>query len=500
MVILNLLVRSVAALAGLAGLARADTCAEVERLSNIELFRQSQLPYTQEQTEYWSTTCSALQPSCILYPATAEEVSAIVKILNKNDEHFAIKSGGHNPNEYFSSISGGPLISTKYLNSIILNPDTGVVRVGPGNRWDDVAIELDGTGWSVVGGRVGNVGVGGYLLGGGLSFMSQEYGWAMSSILELEVVLANGTIVAASATQNEDLFKVLKGGGNNFGIVTSFLIQAHRQGQVYGGNIIFPASKEIDAVLLQAVRDFTEYNRDDKAAIILTATMTAINETDLWIMFVYYNGPVVPQGIFDNFTSVPSILNTCQPRSYADLVVANNAYLINGSAYNMGTETFPLPSAGDSAEVLGSIHSHWRDIASSAISVPGLIASIAYQPYPKQMARVSREKGEDLLDFDDELDRIILDLNNSYFVLSDFDKVDKAMKDSYTGFRELTIEWQNKGKLPCNVYLPLFMNDCHYPQEYFQRLRPGNYELAKEMAELLDPNGLFRDRTGGFKL
>jgi FAD/FMN-containing dehydrogenase len=98
-------------------------------------------------------------------------------VLNQNNETFAIKSGGHNPNVYFSSVTGGPLISTRLLNEVSLDPAASTVRVGPGNRWDDVSKVLDGSGFTAVGGRIGNVGVGGYMLGGGLSFLSAEYGW-----------------------------------------------------------------------------------------------------------------------------------------------------------------------------------------------------------------------------------------------------------------------------------------------------------------------------------
>lgn len=84
-----------------------------------------------------------------------------MRILNQNDDRFAVKSGGHNPNANFSSIDGGPLISTRELNQVIYDKEKGTVRVGPGNDWEDVIGKLDGTGATVVGGRIGDVGVGG---------------------------------------------------------------------------------------------------------------------------------------------------------------------------------------------------------------------------------------------------------------------------------------------------------------------------------------------------
>ncbi|KAK7430977.1 hypothetical protein QQZ08_002507 [Neonectria magnoliae] len=478
-------------------LTSADTCSSIAGLTNIESHKKPQPAYTAEQHEYWSTACAALEPSCILYPSTAREVAAIVGVLAANDEHFAVKSGGHNPNAYFASIAGGPLVSTKKLDEVILDPHAGRVRVGPGNRWDDVAAELHGTGWGVVGGRVGNVGVGGLLLGGGLSYLSQQHGWAMSSILEMEVVLANGTIVTAFETSNPDLFKALKGGGNNFGIVTSFLLRAYKQGQVYGGNLYFTRSEATDAALLKALRDFTEHNTDDRAAIILTAGREGIL-ADVWQMFVFYDGPVVPKGTFDAFLAAGPTLNTAKARSYADLMADSNQFVRKATVYTMSTETMPLPSAAHGVEVLGDLHGFWRNVT-QPMAESGVSCIIGYQPFPKRMARVSREKGSDMLDLDDDVDRLILELNYGYAMSQDAARIDRVMKKTFGGVRDRVVKWQEKGLVKRGVYLPLFMNDGYYSQDYFGRLRPKNQELAKKVAAKVDPEGLFRNRTGGFK-
>ncbi|KAK7229737.1 hypothetical protein V2G26_001907 [Clonostachys chloroleuca] len=99
-------------------LARADTCTSVEALGSVQVARPLTLAYLSEQNEYWSETCSHLKPSCIMFPTSAEEVAAILKILD-TDEDFAVKSGGHNPNNYFSSVEDGPLISTAKLDHVV---------------------------------------------------------------------------------------------------------------------------------------------------------------------------------------------------------------------------------------------------------------------------------------------------------------------------------------------------------------------------------------------
>lgn len=100
-----------------------------------------------------------------------QEVSAVVQIISNSTERFAVKSGGHNPNGGWSSVAGGALIAMEHLDQADLDPATGIVDVGPGNRLDGIAAKLQGSGWTFVGGRIGNTGVGGLVLGGGLSYM-----------------------------------------------------------------------------------------------------------------------------------------------------------------------------------------------------------------------------------------------------------------------------------------------------------------------------------------
>jgi FAD/FMN-containing dehydrogenase len=491
-------------LAAVARLAAADICATVQtEVPSIGIAFNPQLDYTTVSNDYWSTSCAALEPSCVIFPSSAQEVSALLAIVSEsgestsNPEPFAVKSGGHNPNNYWSSVQGGPLISTRDLNHVILDSATGIVQFGPGLRWDELAEALDGSGWSVVGGRMGNVGVGGYLLGGGLSFMSQEYGWAASSIIEYELVLANGTIITASASENPDLFKALKGGGNNFGIVTSFTAEAHQQGDVYGGFIQFPRTPEVDRKILKAVHDFTKYNKDDKAALIPTAERAGAGLIDIWVVFIYYNAPQPPAGFFKNFTDIGPTVVSLKTTSMVNLVKSNNWAVLKGSVYTIGTETIPLPRDA-AVEVLPAIHEHWRTVAGSVLPLGGLIASAAFQPFPAQIPRLARESGGDLLDFDEDEDMIILELNYSFLLQTDYAEVDVALQRTYGGVRDIVLSLQRNGTIE-EAYTPLFANDAFYRQDYFARLKPENAQLAKTLADELDPEGVFRTRTGGWK-
>ncbi|KAH7078956.1 hypothetical protein BKA63DRAFT_254912 [Paraphoma chrysanthemicola] len=473
----------------------ADTCSQVRALDSTEVKGSLALEYQTEQQNYWSTGCSALKPSCIFFPKTSDEVATIVQVLNDNNETFAVKSGGHNPNEGFSSIQGGPLISTKNLNEVTFDAASMTVKVGPGNDWQDVHKALEGTGVTVVGGRIGDVGVGGYVVGGGLSFLSTQYGWAANNIVAFEVVLANATVVTASNTSHADLYQALKGGGNNYGIVTAYHMVAHPMGQIWGGNLIFSVDKT-DA-LLAALRNFTENYPDEKAAIIQTAELTALGAVDIWVLFLFYDGPTPPPGVFDIFTNIGPLVNNCQSRSYYDLLTYNNFGVLKGSVYIITTETMPLPSAQNSAEVLGAIHDNWRKTIQSVFGVAGIVGSIAYQPIPRGLARKARERGGDLIDLDDDVDRIIIEFNISYFLELDDEKIDEATQRLYGGSRDIITQFQQSGKLP-DAYLPLFMNDCYFRQDYFGRLRTTDF--ARSVRDRYDPENFFRDQTKGWKM
>lgn len=156
----------------LVGIVFADSCSSIEALGYINITRQLNLAYIEEQSQYWSTSCSALLPSCIIFPKNVNEVSTIVQAIANSTDRFAVKSGGHNPNNGWSSVADGPLIAMEHLDQANLNPTTGVVDVGPGNRLDGIAAKLQGSGWTFVGGRIGNTGVGGLVLGAGLSYAS----------------------------------------------------------------------------------------------------------------------------------------------------------------------------------------------------------------------------------------------------------------------------------------------------------------------------------------
>lgn len=166
----------------------------------------------------------------------------------------------------------------------------------------------------------------------------------------------------------------------------------------------------------------------------------------------------------------------------------------------IGTETMPLPSEENGPEVMGKIFDHWVNVSNTAQLVPGLIASVAFQPLPKKLGQIARQKGGDMIDVDDDIDRIVLELDYSFLSSLSYSKIDEVMRETYGGFKTIVEDYQESGLLPKDVYLPLFQNDCFYPQDYFGRLKPEKLSLARRVQAEVDPKGFFKTRTGGFKI
>jgi len=126
-----------------------------------------------------------------------------------------------------------------------------------------------------------------------------------------------------------------------------------------------------------------------------------------------------------------------------------------------------------------------------------VLSSIAMQPMPKVIARKAKEAGGDLIDLDDDVDRIIFEFDFSYLSPTDDAKMDAATQKVYNGVRQLREQYTARGQLP-EAYLPLFANDAYHRQDYFGRLRTADF--ARAVRDRYDPTGFFAKRTGGWKL
>jgi FAD/FMN-containing dehydrogenase len=169
------------------------------------------------------------------------DVADVVAAVNFGREHdllIAIRGGGHNGGG-LGSCDGGLVIDLSQMKGVRVDPERRTVRVGPGCTQGDVDHAAHAFGLAVPAGIVSSTGVAGLTLGGGTGYLTRKYGLTIDNLIEVDVVLADGSFVIASEERNADLFWAVRGGGGNFGVVTSFVFRAHPVDMVYAGPIFW---------------------------------------------------------------------------------------------------------------------------------------------------------------------------------------------------------------------------------------------------------------------
>ena len=193
------------------------------------------------------------RPALVARCANPEDVARVVSFAREQGLLLAVRGGGHN-GAGLGTCDGGVVIDLSGLKTIEVDPGARTVRVGGGCTWGEVDAATNEHGLATPSGIISTTGVGGLTLGGGMGHLSRKCGLTIDNLLEAEVVLASGEQVRAANDENPDLFWAIRGGGGNFGVVTSFLFKLHEVGTVIGG----PTFWDIDqsAEVLSAYREF----------------------------------------------------------------------------------------------------------------------------------------------------------------------------------------------------------------------------------------------------
>jgi FAD/FMN-containing dehydrogenase len=193
------------------------------------------------------------RPALIARCGSADDVAKAAGFAREHNLPIAIRGGAHN-GAGLGSVDDGVVIDLSLLRDVEVDPEARTVRVGGGCTWGEVDAATNEHGLATPSGIISTTGVGGLTLGGGLGHLTRKCGLAIDNLLEAEVVLANGEQVTANADENPDLYWALRGGGGNFGVVTSFLFRLHEVGTVIAGPTFWPV--ESGAEVLRAYRDF----------------------------------------------------------------------------------------------------------------------------------------------------------------------------------------------------------------------------------------------------
>ncbi|KAI0415866.1 FAD-binding domain-containing protein [Xylaria grammica] len=430
-------------------------------------------------------------PTCIIAPSTTNEVAEIVRSIASHgyrSEKVAIRSGGHSPNRGFSNINHGVTIDLRGLNQIEMRETSSdIVSLGTGALWIDVSDFLDPLNRTAVGSRVASVGIGGFITGGGISFFSPRYGFSCDNVENMQVVLANGTIINANATSNPRLFRALKGGQNNFGIVTRFDIKTYSQPAFWGGAIQYPESA--DAAQLDAFRRFKQGPYDPFSEIEQTFVYFGTQNSFSSTNNLFYSKSGVNESNLRPFIDIqPQISNTVRVSQPSDFALELEKFQPTDSYSTWATFSFPI-----SADILSQVHSEWKSATSSlASSHPNITGVLTFQSIPPPPAADRPPNSMPFRSSSTPHENIVLTLLTFYW------SEEEESQSIESGVRKLA---QSIQMLAGNTTQFKYLNYAGGWQDPIGGYGKAGKEELRQVAKMYDPSGFFQKSVkGGFKL
>jgi len=227
------------------------------------------------------------RPALIARCAGVADVQQAVNFARTNGLLLSVRGGGHGAPGYGTN-DDGFVIDLSPLKGVQVDPVARTVRAQGGVLWRELDHETQAFGLATTGGTVSNTGIAGLTLGGGLGWLMGRHGLTVDNLISADVVTADGQFRTASAKENPDLFWALRGGGGNFGIVTSFEYRLHPVTQVLGGLVLYPLDQARD--VLRFYRDFCAGLPDEAEAYC--GLLTSPDGMPVVAMILGYNGSV----------------------------------------------------------------------------------------------------------------------------------------------------------------------------------------------------------------
>jgi FAD/FMN-containing dehydrogenase len=234
----------------------------------------------------WNATID-LTPRLIVRCADVRDVVEAVRFAREQGLSIAVRGGGHNA-AGLGTCEGGLVIDLGAMNAVQVDPKARLARAGGGAKWADLDRATGAHGLATTGGAISSTGIGGLTLGGGLGWLMRKHGMTCDNLVGAEVVTADGRVVHASATENPDLLWGLRGGGGNFGVVTTFEYRLHPVSTVLGGMLVFPFPRARE--VMRGYRDFTAQAPDE-----LTVFCGCLHSPDgmkITALLMCYAGPL----------------------------------------------------------------------------------------------------------------------------------------------------------------------------------------------------------------
>ncbi|KAH1484772.1 hypothetical protein KXX26_000586 [Aspergillus fumigatus] len=418
-------------------------------------FTQNTTAYSNATGSYWSAQQEEVRPDCIFQPSVNTDVSIIVLLARYTGCPFAIKSGGHAAFAGASSIQGGITVLLKDLNTITLNDNRSVVSVGPGNVWVQVYSALEPYGLAAIGGRVSTIGVGGLTTG---------------EAHREEVVTASGAIVTASIDSYPDLYWALRGGGNNFGIVTKFNLYTIPSPEIAFVSVVNGASDDGNAQHWVA---FVHTQGQNVAAAEIT-----------------YVKNVSEPVIFAPYRAIPAVQDTTAARTLVEYCDAVQELNPDGLREMYWTLTLHLDE-----DFANWVTGYFYSVLPQVLSIQGINPALVNQGITIPMLKNMTRNGGNALGLDASQGPFHLLMMSIWWENADDD--DKVLAWAKDFWETVTAKAKKDGVFHDYVY----MNYASQYQDVIAGYGAANKAKLQSIAARYDPKGVYQTlQPGYFKL
>ncbi|KAK2599631.1 hypothetical protein N8I77_011369 [Diaporthe amygdali] len=440
--------------------------------------------YTSRNGSYWCNNAK-LKPACIVQPRSSSEVAQALLALAKAHQAFAVRGGGHMNWAGSNNINDGVTIDLGFLQSTHYDHNTQIAHLEPGAKWKDVYAELEKHGRAVVGAREAECGVGGFLLGGGCSYHTPSHGFACDNILSYEVVLADGRIVNADPEgEHKDLFRALKGGGNNFGIVTSFRMGTIPSGPIWGGLAL--RSLDILPAGADAMVDFTQNHEEDQDSNLqLIVGHQPRFGGDVVITLCNNMAAVENPPALQRTLTLPETMNNFKTTTLQEMLTYTS---LPTSFHNVW---FTMTFKSDSAIIQRAAELHHQLAKDLQAKVPDgdFTSHVAFQPLPRLFVERSlavNPSGNVLGLEKNKNDAILMQASASVRTPELEEWVRPKVRDIVEGVQSFAATIDG-GVIPW-----IYLNYAHSSQDVLQSYGAENIQVLRKAASKYDPEGVFQ--------
>ncbi|KAG9220414.1 hypothetical protein CCMSSC00406_0003870 [Pleurotus cornucopiae] len=458
-------------------------------LSSSAILYTGSSGYTAQSSTYFVPDQAAQRPACRIAPTTADDVVLIVKFATASRCEFAVRSGGHMSWEGSSNIGpNGFTIDLQGLRSIELQDGGETISIAPGLTWGEVYAFLKPHGLHTVGARAPGVGVGGFLLGGGVSFLSMEHGLGSDNVLDYEVVLSNGSIVHANQAERSDLFWALKGGSTNYGIVTRFLMPTMPLTQLWGGFLKYSVNAA-PQLYERMVKATDQLKVDPRGLMVLcTAWNPATKEHAVWALAVYLAPLEYPSPLFEGLQDIEPIGGTTRIADLGEFLNETGQVLPKSQYSQWFTLTFKAD-----ANLPWDVQLKGEDILGDLES-PGAHWEVLVQPMNEGMFSAGQKRGGNPFGLSVENGDQFLMLVMVFWTNPEESALMKAKTQEYL---KVSMDLaRERGLLTKFIYA----NYASGTQNVLESYGEENIKKMRIVKEKYDPDDLLKVWKGGWKL